>query len=46
MRETKKWITQAEEELERRKDMASEEKISEEFTGRLKGVLHQARMRR
>ena len=34
------------EELERRKGMSSEEKISEEFVGRLKGVLHQVRMGR
>ena len=34
------------EELERRKGMSSEEKISEEFTGRLKNLLHQVRMGR
>ncbi|HDN65145.1 MAG TPA: serine/threonine protein kinase, partial [Methanosarcinales archaeon] len=34
------------EELERRKGMSSEEKISEEFVGRLKSLLHQVRMGR
>ena len=34
------------EELERRKGMSSEEKISEEFVGRLKNLLHQVRMGR
>jgi len=34
------------EELKRRKGMLSEEKISEEFTGRLKNLLHQVRMGR
>jgi len=34
------------EELERRKGMSSKEKISEEFVGRLKNVLHQVRMGR
>jgi len=33
-------------ELERRKGMSSEEKISEEFTARLKNLLHQVRMGR
>ena len=33
-------------ELERRKGMSSEEKISEEFVGRLKNLLHQVRMGR
>jgi hypothetical protein len=31
-------------ELERRKGMSSEEKIDEEFVGRLKNLLHQVRM--
>jgi hypothetical protein len=34
------------EELERRKGMSSEDKISEEFVGRLKDVLHQVRVGR
>ena len=44
--EVKTEVTELLEELERRKDMSSEEKISEEFVGRLKGVLHQVRMGR
>ena len=33
-------------ELERRKGMSNEENISEEFVGKLKGMLHQVRMGR
>ena len=44
--EMKTEVTELLEELERRKGMSSKEKISEEFVGRLKGVLHQVRMGR
>jgi serine/threonine protein kinase len=44
--EVKTEVTELLEELERRKGMSSEEKISEEFVGRLKNVLHQVRMGR
>ena len=37
-------VTELIEELERRKGMSSNEKISEEFVGRLNGVLHQVKM--
>lgn len=44
--EVKTEVTELLEELERRRGMSSEEKISEEFVGRLKNVLHQVRMGR
>jgi len=44
--EVKMDVAELLEELERRKDMSSAEKISEEFVGRLKSVLHQVRMGR
>ena len=44
--EMKTEVAELLEELERRKGMSSEEKISEEFVGRLKGVLHQVKMGR
>jgi len=42
--EMKTEVTELIEELERRKGMSSNEKISEEFVGRLNGVLHQVKM--
>ena len=44
--EVKTEVAELLKELERRKGMSSEEKISEEFVGRLKNVLHQVRMGR
>ncbi len=44
--EVKMDVAELPEELECRKDMSSAEKISEEFVGRLKSVLHQVRMGR
>ena len=44
--EVKTEVTELLEELERRRGMSSEEKISEEFTARLKNLLHQVRLGR